>query len=342
MRPHREFAQRAAGGIAQRFHRLERRDPSAHGALVRGARFDVLVDAGYGTAVDETERLLQAHGARPGLLALTHMHGDHAGGAGALQARLDLPVALHETEAALVNGGSAEAGDARWLDHPLAPFGVDRPLADGEVIDEHGGEPLVVVHLGAQTPGHVAFHLPESGVLLSGDLLQERDVAWLPPGAAALSDGLRALDRMEATGARTAIPGHGPPVPDVSAAIDRARQRYERWLDAPAQACSHAVKRLVVATLQIDPRAIPRLAHIPSLRDYAAVVDEEPEALVASVVEALRQSGVLADGPDGCVPQVPHDTPGAHPYGPLWPPDWPEDRVAQPGPWPWPSARALR
>jgi glyoxylase-like metal-dependent hydrolase (beta-lactamase superfamily II) len=311
---------------------------------VRGDRGTLLVDAGSGGALQDTEHRLRAAGADPARLmgiALTHMHCDHAGGAAGLQARHATPVALHAAEAELVTSRSADAGDSRWLAHPFAPLRVDRALRDGDVLDDHGGPALVVVHLGAQTVGHVAFHVPDEDAVITGDLLQEVDVGWLPPGRAALDAALRALDRLEATGARTALPGHGPPVPDVPAAIERARLRYAAWLDEPERGAWHAIKRLGVSALQFVPpgpgEAPALLASTPWLRDYAAdPLGVDPLALAEDVVAELHRVGAVRETADGLRPTGEHDPPGTHPYGPLRPADWPADLRARPGAWRWP------
>lgn len=315
-------------------------DPGATCIVVRGDRGVLLVDTGFGTALDATEARLRAAGAEPARLAgiaLTHTHCDHAGGAGGLQARHGLRVAMHEAEAALVNARSPDAGDARWLAHPIAPFRVDRALADGDVLEDHGAPALVTLHLGAQTPGHVAYHLPDLDVLLTGDLLQEQDVGWLPPGRDRVEAALAALDRLEAAGARTAIPGHGPPVPDVPAAIERARARYSVWLDEPERGVWHALKRLGVSALQMRPGVQPaELAAIPSLCSQAAALGTEPLTLADEVLDELRRVGAVEDTPTGPRPTAAHDPASPHPYGPLRPADWPADLAAQPGSWVWP------
>src|SRR3954469_1840013 len=150
--------------------------PSANVVLVGGPR-SVLVDAGSGTvpSLDRTVGFLAEHGLAPAdlaYLALTHFHADHAGGAGAL----GVPVAAHASEAALVNARDPRACDP-WLGFEVGPYLVDRPLHDGDVVAG-----LHVVHTPGQTPGHVAYWLPGERVAITGDLLQDGDVAWIPFG----------------------------------------------------------------------------------------------------------------------------------------------------------------
>jgi len=132
-------------------HFFQRPFPSANMLLIRGER-PLLVDTGFGSDTDETEQLIRAAGIPPQRLALivnTHYHSDHVGGNHWLQMRYGVPIASHRWEAALINHRDPEAGSARWLDQPIAPYHVDRALSEGEEIDV-GGVMLQVLH----TPGH--------------------------------------------------------------------------------------------------------------------------------------------------------------------------------------------
>ena len=156
--------------------------PSANLVLVG----DVLVDTGSAGTLQRTRAFLD--GATPSWVALTHFHADHAGGAGTL----GLPVAAHEAEAALVNAGDPRAGDP-WLGFEIPPYRVTRALRDGDLIGE-----LEVVHTPGQTPGHVAYWHAGERVAITGDLLQNGDVAWVPFGGP-WAEG--ALDRDDRVGA---------------------------------------------------------------------------------------------------------------------------------------------
>lgn len=309
-------------------------DPGATSIVVHGTEGDLLIDTGFGYALEGTEARLRAAGVDPARLvgiALTHMHTDHTGGVGGLQARYDLPVALHTLEADLVHARDPHAGDAHWLAQPLAPFYVQRPLNDGDILADHGEPYLFVVHLGAQTPGHVAFHIPDLGVLLTGDLLQEHDVGWLPPREGQLDLAFAALDRLEATGATRAVPGHGPEVPDVAAAIDRSRSRYSVWREQPEKGVWHAVKRLCVTSLLLRPGAAPgRLLEVPALHDYAAALGIDTLELARQAVAELQRVGALSTD-DPPLATIDFDPYAAHPYGPVRPDEWPEDLMAVPG-----------
>lgn len=103
----------------------------------------------------EAAPVLQELESRPGrleALLLTHHHSDHIAGAGELLARLGA-VPVH---------GSA-------LDRGRIPE-LTVPLEDGDQF-EFAGETIRVLLVPGHTRGHVAYHLPQGGHLLCGDVL---------------------------------------------------------------------------------------------------------------------------------------------------------------------------
>ena len=279
--------------------------PSANLILVRGPR-PVLVDSGSGStaSIARAHAFLAEHGIAASDLAwvaLTHFHADHAGGAAALGA----PVAAHTIEAALINDADPRAGDP-WLGFDIPPYRVTRALRDGEAL-----EGLQVVHTPGQTPGHVAYWLPEQRVAITGDLLQAGDVAWVPFGGPWAAD---ALDTMIASVRRIAaldpvrtIPGHGPPVDDVGAAVAMNLERYERFRAEPARAAWHATRRALVSHLMIEPRPAATLAQLPWVPIAGAALDLPPLAVVERALAALAERGAVTRDGDVFSTTVPHE-----------------------------------
>jgi glyoxylase-like metal-dependent hydrolase (beta-lactamase superfamily II) len=279
--------------------------PSANVVLVTGAR-PVLIDSGDNSAASDarTRALLAAHGLEPGdlaWLALTHFHADHAGGAAAL----GVPVAAHAIEAALVNDGDPRAGDP-WLGFQIPPYRVTRALADGEVL-----EGLHVVHTPGQTPGHVAYWLPEERVAVTGDLLQQGDAAWVPFGGpwatGALDAMIASVRRLAALDPVRTIPGHGPVVEDVPAAVAANLERYERFRAEPARAAWHATRRALVSHLMIQPQTAAQLAALPWVPIAGTALDLAPLAVVERALAALGERGAVTRDGDTFLTTVPHD-----------------------------------
>jgi glyoxylase-like metal-dependent hydrolase (beta-lactamase superfamily II) len=109
-------------------------------------------------AAHDARAIADAVGEREVLaIACTHAHDDHVNAAPALSERLDAPVLLHPADEVL------------WrLAHD-----ADRPagtLADGDVLHVGGAE-VRVLHTPGHAPGAVCFHVPDLGVVFTGDTL---------------------------------------------------------------------------------------------------------------------------------------------------------------------------
>ncbi len=272
--------------------------PSANVVLVRGA---VLVDCGAGTRSSDARLDAFLDGRVPEILVTTHWHADHAGGAARLQAR-GVPIAAGAAEAALLAAGDPRAFDGEWLSWPVAPYVVDRPLQEGDAV----GGVLEVVPTPGQTPGHLALWAADDRVLLTGDLLQARDVGWMPvggPWAEGAADALIAsVERLAALDARLAVSGHGPPTTDVPAAIERSLARYRRWREDPEPAAWHAARRAFVSLAMLELLPLARLheraERLGWIQDIAVLTGGTAGTVVDRLVQDLTGSGALriADG----------------------------------------------
>ena len=87
----------------------------------------------------------------------THAHDDHIDAAPALAAASGAPVLLHPAD---LEVWSLTYGDRR----------PDGELADGQTV-EVAGVTLHVLHTPGHSPGSCSFHVPELGVVFTGDTL---------------------------------------------------------------------------------------------------------------------------------------------------------------------------
>ncbi|MEV8615221.1 MBL fold metallo-hydrolase [Amycolatopsis sp. NPDC051373] len=113
----------------------------------------LVVDAGFdataiAAAIDGRDVL--------GILC-THAHNDHADAALTLADATGAPVLLHP-------------GDAKLWATVYPGRRPDAELADGQVLNV-AGSPVVVLHTPGHTAGSVCLHLPDEGLLFSGDTL---------------------------------------------------------------------------------------------------------------------------------------------------------------------------
>lgn len=161
----------------------------------------------------ELERIVDAarrRGVRIGQILLTHAHIDHAGGAGELAHRLQVPIV------------GPHPGDQFWIDGlpqqarmfgfpPAQPFAPQRWLADRDSV-RVGEVQLQVRHTPGHTPGHVVFHDPQSRRAFVGDVLFAGSIGRTDfPGGDydTLIDSI--VNRLWPMGDDIVfVPGHGP------------------------------------------------------------------------------------------------------------------------------------
>ncbi|MFJ7241301.1 MBL fold metallo-hydrolase [Streptomyces olivaceus] len=198
-----------------------------------------LVDTGYpgdrGLLLDS----LAAVGSSPDAVAavlITHAHNDHLGSAEYLRSAHGTPVLLHEAEVpharrdylqqvsvGTVLRNAWRPGVLPWTVHVLRSGGTEQhpvtaptPFAAGGPLDLPGRP--VPVHTPGHTDGHCVYHLPEAGVLISGDALVSGHAISRVRGPQLLP-GLFHHDRARATASLDVLaalegdlllPGHGP------------------------------------------------------------------------------------------------------------------------------------
>jgi glyoxylase-like metal-dependent hydrolase (beta-lactamase superfamily II) len=179
-------------------------------------------------------------------LVLTHGHDDHIGFAERLRAEHDVPVSIHELDAALARGevGNPSAGMGerrlRSLLHYML-WGIRHGMMRTRVLTEMGTlDPgttldvpgaLRVIHTPGHTFGSVTFHAPAQDALFVGDALAtdavitQRRGPQVCPFAADPDQALASLANLEDIEAHWLLPGHGGPwTGGVAAAVTAARE----------------------------------------------------------------------------------------------------------------------
>ncbi|MCI0382880.1 MBL fold metallo-hydrolase [Streptomyces sp. CNQ085] len=214
-----------------------------------------LVDTGYPGDRELVLASLRAVGAEPSAVTavlVTHAHSDHIGSAEYLRTEYEVPVLAHREEVPharrdflqQVSVGQIAANGWRpgvlpWAVHALRSGGKkETPVAEPREFPSGGpldvpGRP-VPVHTPGHTDGHCAYHLPDRGILVTGDALVSGHPTSGRRGPQLLPrmfhhDRGRALDSLStlaATGAEVLLPGHGPVHRGpVGAAVEHAREQ---------------------------------------------------------------------------------------------------------------------
>ena len=247
-----------------------------------------LVDTGYPGDRDRVIASLGRIGHQPADVAavvLTHAHPDHLGSAEYFRRELSTRVLAHECEVANADGSGIEqvstSAIIRRAWHPdvllwardvlaLKAERVERLSSvdtfSDDVLDVPGHP--VPVYTPGHTSGHCALHLPERGVLVTGDALMTEHAVVPTTGPQLMpeffnqdTDLARAsLLVLGDLAADVVVPGHGP-----------------AFRGTPAAAVS--------AALQADSARRPSVRHRPIVLSYGALLPIPPSDAFAFVAD---------------------------------------------------------
>ncbi|WP_210637835.1 MBL fold metallo-hydrolase [Streptomyces sp. GESEQ-13] len=199
-----------------------------------------LIDAGPAGSGTRIVEAVTSLGTRPEAvrrIVVTHFHEDHAGGAAEVAALTGAEVLAHRLDAPHVRGDVPgpppmledwERPLHRRALSLLPPDEPERPsriteLSDGDVLDIGGG--AQVLHVPGHTRGSIALHLPEDGVLFTGDTVAASPTDGVPiPGVFNLDSGqlMASCARLAGLDPEVACFGHGDPVLENAGAGLRA------------------------------------------------------------------------------------------------------------------------
>jgi cyclase len=205
---------------------------------------DTLFDLALTAQMLEDLRAVSPAAARIGTLVNTHANGDHCYGnqlvtgaeivASAASAR-EMDEVPPSTLARLLDAAPGLGAAGAYLQQIFGTFtfeGIEvvppTTTFEGELALRVGDRAVHLLELGpAHTRGDVAVHLPDAGILFTGDLVFHggHPIVWAGP----VQRWIAACDRMLALGAQVVVPGHGPL---GHRACIEAQRGYFEWLVA--------------------------------------------------------------------------------------------------------------
>lgn len=176
----------------------------------------VLIDPGHKHLWPELKPRIEADGINPADISLvihTHCHPDHMEAGEILEFDYGAVQAMSATEAEFLNGPGLEFFPMMGLDYPKGSIG--RTLEEGPL--DLGDKTVYLYSTPGHTPGGLCIHWPESGVLITGDVIFAHSVGRTDfvggdhnalAGSVAKLASLKDVDII--------LPGHGPAIVGAS------------------------------------------------------------------------------------------------------------------------------
>ena len=215
------------------------------------ARQPALVETGPGADVATVLDALDRLGLDAGDLAhlvVTHVHVDHAGGAGALLRRFpSATLWVHELGAPhvvdptrLVASTARTYGEERmrelYGETLPCPSERVRVMTHGTTVSL-GDRELEVIHAPGHASHHVALLETASGAMFTGEAIGSH-LPWadcyrpaLPPPEVDVEAALASIDRMRDRGPSRLLTSHFGPIGDPQEGFDRGAMRIRAWAD---------------------------------------------------------------------------------------------------------------
>ncbi|MEO5867137.1 MAG: MBL fold metallo-hydrolase, partial [Sphingomonas sp.] len=201
-------------------------------------------------------------------IVITHTHRDHSPASRPLQALTGAPIVGC---APLVIADLGPRADASF-DLDYAP---DRVLAEGESVTGAGWT-LTALATPGHTSNHLAFALPETNALFTGDHVMGWSTTIVSPPDGDMAAYMTSLDKLMQRDDRIYYPAHGDPVEKprrlVRGLLGHRKQREGQILRLLAAGASDVPAMVGKMYVGLDPRLLVAaersvLAHLIDLRD---------------------------------------------------------------------------
>ena len=215
--------------------------------LVRGTHL-ALIESGTAVSAERTLHTLRtSHGnaATPAFIFLTHIHLDHAGGAGHLaRAFPDAKIVVHERGARHLANPNQLIASVRNAAPDLFPhYGEPLPIPEQQLLPVTGGEvfdlgqaiQLEVIATPGHAPHHVCYYERTSRTLFTGDAAgnwdNPADVPLTPPPRFDLTRGLQTLATLKRLAPAHLAFTHFGMTDAALSHLDNYERRLIEWFD---------------------------------------------------------------------------------------------------------------
>lgn len=229
-------------------------DTERYGSMyIVDAERPALIDTGIGTNYEYILEAMAEIGIAPEeleIIAPTHIHLDHAGGAGFLAEECpNADVCIHEIGARhLVDPERLIEGTKMAVEDQWAYYAEPKPvpeeriteLSDGETIDL-GDRVLDVHHAPGHAPHQVIYHDPDHQVIATGDAAgiwvpQTESIRQTsPPSNFDLEACLSDVETIRSLAPETLLFGHFGPAPASDELLDEYKEVLTNWVEAVEQ-----------------------------------------------------------------------------------------------------------
>ena len=214
----------------------------------------VLIDTGYISDFNETERLITGLGVNLSDISLiinTHTHCDHIGGNQIIQQKSGCDIALHKVGRFFIDTQDDWSTWWKYYDQEAEFFKCTQSFEDGDIISV-GPHEFQVIH----TPGHasdgIVLYNSQEKILISSDTLWESDIAAMTlriEGSMALFHMQESLQKLKSLDVKRIYPGHGRPFNDLKKAIIKSNKKIEMYLLDREKIGNDLIKRIIIYIL---------------------------------------------------------------------------------------------
>ncbi|MCT8002643.1 MBL fold metallo-hydrolase [Sphingomonas sanguinis] len=241
-----------------------------------GDRDVAVIDPGPDDPVHLDALLRVIAGRRVAAIVITHHHRDHSPASRPLARVTGAPIVGAAPFAPDYEGGRSDAA----FDRDYAP---DLILAEGEGVNGDGWT-LTALATPGHTSNHLAFALPETKALFSGDHVMGWSTSIVSPPDGDMGDYMASLEKLMERDDRIYYPGHGEAVENpqrlVRGMLGHRKQREGQILRLLASGEGMAVAAMTARMyVGLNPKLLPAaersvLAHLYDLRSRGLVREE--------------------------------------------------------------------